>query len=105
MTFPSKIGSAGSPVRRVLWSSRWILPGAFSFALALFVLGCPAKIQTSVPPCPHWDRDTIADYERLLQFEDSGVVNPKLDRLHEYLERQVTFCIALDAAVGREPNL
>ena len=82
---------------------RITLAGFFVFA-SILTSGCPTKIQPSVPPCPQWNQEILADYERLLEAEENGKVHPELSRLHDYLERQVTFCVALDAARG-ENNL
>jgi hypothetical protein len=72
----------------------------FLAVLGVLALGCPATTGVSrPPPCPQWGA-ALDDYERLLLLEDDGRIDPRVDALHEYLERVAIYCIAVDAYRG-----
>ena len=95
-----KIGARDRSVRGVLRPARRIAHGkVFSSAvlLALALAGCPAHVGISKPPpCPGWSPEQIADYETLIEAEESGQIET-LHALHEYLERQAIYCLAVQS--------
>ncbi|MBG95092.1 MAG: hypothetical protein CL793_07555 [Chloroflexi bacterium] len=92
--FSTRIGFTESRRTRLSAAGRWIIPGLIF--ISLFASGCVKPVRATVPPCPAWSKHTISDYARLLDAEDAGELTPPLYGLHEWLERQVTFCLALD---------
>lgn len=98
MSYNRGNGFRGSPVTSLLHVSGLMVPGFLAVLLGLLVTGCPKPVVISKPPpCPGFDRATILEYERLIRLEDQGRVSPRLDRLHEWMERTVVYCLAIDA--------
>lgn len=71
--------------------------GSLILGIILSTMGCASHAPVSAPPpCPVFDSNAIADYVRILQWEETQQID-QVDALHGWMEDQITFCKGIDA--------